>query len=194
MQSGDNPPIFDLIFERIEDTSLLSSFICGIKKLDDFIHHGLQTYIETIPCETYLVFMERKLVALLTLKEDQLILDDDDKDDMRQGFSSKPKIAIDEPSYLTDSVFPSVEIAYLAVEESYRRQGIGRYIVEEVVRKVRQEHPDYQFVTVDAYVEEEYSAVEFYLKCHFEPAEPTPGFKDTLRMYRVLVPVHRSDV
>ena len=81
MQSGDNPPIFDLIFERIEDTSLLSSFICGIKKLDDFIHHGLQTYIETIPCETYLVFMERKLVALLTLKEDQLILDDDDKDD-----------------------------------------------------------------------------------------------------------------
>ena len=138
--------------------------------------------------------MDEKLVALLTLREDQLILDDDDKDDMRQGFSSKPKIALEDSSFLEDTVFPAIEIAYLAVEKHYRNKGIGRYIIEEVVRKVKSERPDYQFITVDAYVETEYSAVGFYLKCQFEPAEPTPGYKDTLRMYRVLIPTHHQDL
>lgn len=193
MQCGNKSQAHELIFERMEDYSLLSSFVCGIKKLDDFIHNGLLDYIEKVPCETYLVFMDEKLVALLTLREDQLILDNDDKDDMRHGFSSKPKIAIEDYSFLEDTVFPAIEIAYLAVEKKYRCKGIGRYIVEEVVRKVRLEHPDYQFITVDAYVETEYSAVGFYLKCHFEPAEPTPGYKDTLRMYRVLTPVRHHD-
>ena len=32
----------------MEDYSLLSSFVCGIKKLDDFIHNGLLDYIEKV--------------------------------------------------------------------------------------------------------------------------------------------------
>lgn len=134
--------------------------------------------------------MHDEIVALLTLKEDVMVLDEDDKDDMLHGFVPKPKIALDTPSYLTESRFPAIEIAYLAVAKEYRKKGIGKYIVEEVVRKVRREHPDYQFITVDAYLEKGYSAVGFYERCRFEPSEyPHGGYKDTLRMYRVLYPL-----
>lgn len=162
--------------------------------MDDFIHHKLQNYMNQTPCETYIVLMEQEIVALLTLREDQLTLDDDDKDDMRNGFVAKPQVALEQPTYLTQSVFPAIEIAYLAVSEKHRIKGIGRCIVNEVVKKVKSEHPDYQFITVDAYTEKEYSAVGFYLKCHFEPAELPQSYKDTLRMYRVIVPMVPSEV
>ena len=61
MSSGDNKPISDLIFERIEDTLCLSDFACGIEKMDDFIHHKLQNYMNQTPCETYIVLMEQEL-------------------------------------------------------------------------------------------------------------------------------------
>ncbi len=69
--------------------------------MDDFIRHGLQDYIEKVQCDTYLVFLEQKLVALLTLKEDQLILDDDEKEidhhfavDLTIGIQFKDKFYI----------------------------------------------------------------------------------------------------
>ena len=191
MQFGDNLKSVELLFDRIEETSVLSNFVCGIEKMDDFIHNRLQEYMDTTPCETYSITMQGEIIALLTLKDDILTLDDDDKDDMRNGFVPKPKIALETPSYLTNKVFPAIEIAYLAVSKGHRNKGIGRYIVEEVVKRVRIEHPDYQFVTVDAYLETGYSAVGFYERCRFEPAEyPHGGYKDTLRMYRVLMPAN----
>jgi len=160
--------------------------------MDEFIQRHLQEYVDTIPCETYTVMMKGEIVAFLSLREDVLTLDDDDKDDMRWGFIPKPQVALDAPSYLTDSVFPAIEIAYLAVAKDFHGRGIGKYIVDEVIKKVKTEHPDYQFITVDAYVEAGYSAVGFYEKCRFEPAEyPHGGYKDTLRMYRVLSPARR---
>lgn len=192
MLSGNNLQEVDIEFERINDVVILSSFFCGIPKLDKFIHTRLQYFMDTVPCETFVVRRNKTIVALLSLKEDLLVLDDDDKDDMKQGFVDKPQKAIDVPSYLTATEFPSIEIAYLAVSKDYREHGIGRYIIEEVERKVRREHPDYEFITVDAYMEEDYSAVGFYSKCGFEYAEyPHGGYKDTLRMYKVLAPVVR---
>ena len=37
MQSGNNETVFaDLVFERIDDASVLSNFYCGITEMDDF--------------------------------------------------------------------------------------------------------------------------------------------------------------
>lgn len=45
MQSGsDETEHINLIFERIDDASVLSNFYCGIKDMDDFIHEKLQNY------------------------------------------------------------------------------------------------------------------------------------------------------
>ena len=44
MQSGNNEEYIDLIFERIDDASVLSNFFCGIPDMDDLIHEKLQGY------------------------------------------------------------------------------------------------------------------------------------------------------
>jgi hypothetical protein len=45
MQSGNNEEYIDLVFERIDDASVLSNFYCGIPDMDDFIHAKLQGYL-----------------------------------------------------------------------------------------------------------------------------------------------------
>ena len=51
MQSGNNEEYIDLIFERIEDASILSNFYCGIPDMDDFIHEKLQGYLNRTECD-----------------------------------------------------------------------------------------------------------------------------------------------
>ena len=38
MQSGNNEEYIDLIFERIEDASILSNFYCGIPDMREICH------------------------------------------------------------------------------------------------------------------------------------------------------------
>jgi GNAT superfamily N-acetyltransferase len=145
MQSGNNRTVFtDLVFERIDDASILSNFYCGIPEMDSF---------------------------------------------MISGFIPKPNIALENQEYLSENEFPAVEITYLAVEKDWRGQGIGEYIISQVERKVQRERPECEFITVEAYITKGYSAVGFYNHCDFTPAEPPTGYKDTLRMYKVLHPI-----
>ena len=52
MQSGSNESEYvDLVFERIDDASVLSNFYCGIQEMDDFIYEKLQDYLNRTECE-----------------------------------------------------------------------------------------------------------------------------------------------
>lgn len=52
MQFGSNESEYvDLVFERIDDASVLSNFYCGIQEMDDFIHEKLQDYLNRTECE-----------------------------------------------------------------------------------------------------------------------------------------------
>lgn len=190
MQSGSKATEFlELIFERIDDASVLSNFYCGIQDMDDFIHEKLQGYLNRTGCEAYTIKLGDDIVAMLSLGEDTLCLDDDDKDDMRSGFIPKPNVALENQDYLSEKEFPAVEITYLAVDKKWRGQGIGEYIISQVENKVKHDRPEYEFITVEAYKTAGYSAVGFYSHCDFTPAEPPMGYKDTLRMYKVLHPI-----
>ena len=193
MQSGSNEEYIDLVFERIDDASVLSNFYCGITDMDDFIHEKLQGYLNRTGCEAYVIKQKNEIVAMLSLGKDMLNLDDDDKDDMRSGYIPKPTIASEDQSFLAEKEFPAVEITYLAVEKGRRGQGIGEYIISQVEAKVLRDNPECEFITVEAYKTKNYSAVGFYDRCDFTPAEPPLGYKDTLRMYKVLHPIHRHD-
>ena len=193
MLSGNNEEYIDLVFERIDDASVLSNFYCGITDMDDFIHEKLQGYLNRTGCEAYVIKQKNEIVAMLSLGDDTLNLDDDDKDDMRSGYIPKPTIALENQSFLAEKEFPAVEITYLAVEKGRRGQGIGEYIISQVEAKVLRDNPECEFITVEAYKTKDYSAVGFYDRCDFTPAEPPLGYKDTLRMYKVLHPIHRKD-
>ena len=79
----------------------------------------------------------------------------------------------------------------MAVDQNWRGQGIGEYIISQVENKVQHDYPDCEFMTVEAYKTTGYSAVGFYSHCNFTPAEPPLGYKDTLRMYKVLHPIKK---
>ena len=157
--------------------------------MDTFIHEKFQDYLLRTECDAFIVRLGEEIVAMLSLGEDTLVLDEDDKDDMKSGFIPKPNIAKEDQEYLSEDEFPAVEITYLAVNKDWRGQGIGEYIIRQIELKVQHDYPGYEFITVDAYKTTGYSAVGFYSHCDFTPAEPPLGYKDTLRMYKVLHPI-----
>ena len=190
MLSGNKEEEYiNLVFERIDDASVLSNFYCGIDEMDEFIHNKLQDYLKKAGCDTYTIKQGDEIVAMLSLGEDTLSLDDDDKDDMRSGFVPKPNIALDNKDFFAEKDFPAIEIAYLAVKKQKRKQGIGEYIISQVEKKAQRDNPECEFLTVEAYKTKKYSAVGFYNKCDFTPAEQPQSYKDTLRMYKVLHPI-----
>lgn len=190
MLSGNKEEEYiNLVFERIDDASVLSNFYCGIDEMDEFIHNKLQDYLKKAGCDTYTIKQGDEIVAMLSLGEDTLSLDDDDKDDMRSGFVPKPNIALDNKDFFAEKDFPAIEIAYLAVKKEKRKQGIGEYIISQVEKKAQRDNPECEFLTVEAYKTKKYSAVGFYNKCDFTPAEQPQSYKDTLRMYKVLHPI-----
>ena len=63
MQSGNNEEYIDLVFERIDNASVLSNFYCGIPDMDDFIHAKLQGYLNRTGCEAYVIKQKNEIVA-----------------------------------------------------------------------------------------------------------------------------------
>ena len=178
-----------LTIRPLDDISLLENFHCGIKAMDKFIHSGLADSIRNHYCTTYSVHLGSELVAMFALSFDSLELDSDSLEEMAEGLTSnKPDLSrsyVD--TFLSKHHYPALEIAYLAVEERYRTQGIGRSIVNAIADMAqRQKTAGCMFLTVEAYIEQDYSAVPFYSKCHFEPCEFKKPNKETLRMFRVL--------
>ncbi len=171
----------------LDNLDTLLDFNCGVEKMDTFIHTGLKQSVENSYCRVYGVYdSEELLVAFFALSFDSLQLDAEDADDLQKGWSGTtiPDVT---PEYIdtfwSKVRYPAIEIAYLAVTERRRNKNIGRSLIESIAQMARsQKMAGCQFLTVDALATKEYSAVGFYSKCHFAPAEPVP-VRDTLRMY-----------
>ena len=177
---------------KLEDACCLVNFRCGIPEMDEFIQRGLTMSVSHHYCLAYKVSRNTQVAALFALSFDSLNLDVDDKSDMLSGYS------ISRPPHLTNDYkdiffskphYPALEITYLAVNEKYGRQGLGRIVVEVILEKAQnQDLAGCQFLTVEALHTKGYSAVGFYEKCGFSPCDyPNPN-KDTLRMFRTLYP------
>lgn len=185
----------ELDIAKLEDVSCLSDFRCGIPEMDKFIREGLGTSVFHHYCQAYKVSLDAQVIALFALSFDSLNLDVDDKNDMLAGYSISrpPRLLTDyKDIFFNKPHYPALEITYLAVDERFGRQGIGRIIVEAILEKAQnQDLAGCQFLTVEALHTHEYSAVGFYEKCGFSPCDyPNPN-KDTLRMFRTLYPERR---
>ena len=148
-----------LNFERTYNTDVLSSFFCGVRKIDMLIHaksQGLSTFISDNDCEMYIVYYQDSPVAVFVYSETNILVNDKD--------------------------YPSLEIDFIAVRQEFRRQGIGTAILRSIedlaVRK------GYHFLTVDAYYNKRYSAENFYLKCGFERNQHLPKQLEVVSMFK----------
>lgn len=189
MPSGNK---LQLHFERIDNSSVLSDFNCGLDVMDRFIHSGLQWCIDYHYCVVYAIKESDEIVAVVALGCDKLELDTTDKEELQLGFFPKPDISYDyQDTFWAKSSYPAIEITYLAVREDKRGLGIGEYIIEAMGQRVldsRYNMAGCQFMTVEAYSKGNASAVGFYHKCDFVAAEEPNPNKETLRMYKVLLP------
>ena len=182
----------NLTIRILDDVSQLDGFNCGIKAMDDFIHSGLASSVRNHYCNLYSVTLDDEIVAMFSLSFDSLELDSDSLEEMLDNHTSsnKPNLTSNYvATFLSKHHYPALEISYLAVKKNYRLQGIGKAIVDSIADMAqRQKTAGCMFLTVEAYIEKDYSAVPFYNACHFEPCEYKNPNKDTLRMYRTLFP------
>ena len=181
-----------LTIRILDNVSQLDDFNCGIKAMDDFIHSGLANSVRNHYCNLYSVTLENEIVAMFSLSFDSLELDLDSLEEIldNQSSSNKPNLSSNYvDTFLSKHHYPALEISYLAVKENYRRKGIGKAVVDSIAEMAqRQKTAGCMFLTVEAYIEEDYSAVPFYNACHFEPCEYKKPDKETLRMFRTLFP------
>ena len=169
-----------LFRESFTDASILSEFTCGLQEMDDFIHHNLQSFLDTKPCNAYcLKDATETIVAFFVLQPEMIsILDEDTKEDMQL---IHPDIQLETIEYKT------MEIEYLAVSKKRQRQGIGTECIAQIM-SIAQEMQDEElfFLTADAFKTGEYSAVPFYRKCGFDALDIAAPCRRILPMYKPL--------
>lgn len=189
MQSGNsNISYQELIFERVNNTTALSNFSCGLDEIDEFIRKELFSYLRMGECQLYLVKEGDKVVAMFCLDKSSLHLSEVAKEKMHEGKKPMPSHnpESDDP-YWWQTFYEAVEITYLAVDKSRQRHHIGSFIVEEIMKYVAS-LADYKgdFVTVRALQCNGYTAIPFYEKCGFALAEPKVADKNIF-MYRIVM-------
>lgn len=191
MQPGNSDLENNLLIEHVSDATVFKEFRCGIKKMDDFIHDGLDLSVKNNFCKVYKVTRENEIVALFALSFDSLILDYEDKTELKQTDSVDVDSRYEEV-FWSKRHYPALEIAYLAVREDLRGSDIGSFLIYSIAdMAVGQKLAGCQFLTVEALCkakerEQDYSATTFYFKNHFSACELPSSNKDTLRMYRPL--------
>lgn len=170
----------------LDDFRCLQTFFSGVKSMDDFIKGDFRLSVENHYCTAYAAKCGDELVAIFALSFDSLDLDMDDKEDL----SSTGSLDIDwnyQDMFYSKPRYPALDIAYLAVQEQWRGNHVGQYLIEMIAEQARnQTLAGCQFLTVEALAIKEYSAVGFYQKCGFIPNEVKKPYKDTLRMFRTL--------
>lgn len=180
----------NLTSEKITDFRCLESFCSGVEAMDRFIQGDFRMSVENHYCCSYGVWYKEELVAIYALSFDSLDLDSDDKEELRTGLSSTGTPEVDwnyKDTFYAKPRYPALDIAYLAVRNEYRGNGVGQSIVEMIAEKARtQSFAGCQFLTVEALATSEYSAVGFYERCGFTANEVRKPYKDTLRMFRTL--------
>lgn len=182
--------INDISIESLQNMEDIEDFHCGNNLMDIFIQGNFKYSIEHHYCCAYKVVYKEEIIAIFALNFDSLDLDSNDKEELRDGFSSTgiPNISIDySDTFYAKPRFPALEITYLAVSEKWRGKSIGSYIIKEIADRARsQTFAGCQFLTVEALMTDEYKAAEFYSKCGFTLAEIKKPYKDTVRMFMTL--------
>lgn len=189
---GDEVTLFlnELRVKPLEDFHCLNTFSSGIEAMDTFIRSDFRLSVENHYCSAYIVKHQEDIVAVFALSFDSLDLDTDDKEDLQTGMSSTGSPDIDwnyKDTFYAKPRYPALDIAYLAVQEQWRGQGVGSLLLDTIAEQARnQSFAGCQFLTVEALATSEYSAVGFYSRCGFTPNELKKPYKDTLRMFRTL--------
>lgn len=169
-----------LHFEKHSPSVNLESFNCGIEVMDSFIHKRLSDVLKDSQYNLYLVKNDdEKVVALFVFSEGTVVLDKDRY--LEEGITGSDHALFNNNGIDIRTCYQTLEIDYLAVSSDCRHSHIGTTIIEQLSFKAKElgKH----FMTVNAYHNSNYSAIEFYRKNGFIAVEKLETSQNTLRMY-----------
>lgn len=162
----ENENIFNnLLYERVDDVSILSDFCCGIYDMDEFIHGNMQNVIKRNGLDTYIVKVGDEISAVFSICEHKL------KTRLSTGVSKD---------------YDTIEIEYLAVSKDKQRCGIGKSIINYIIENLMQGR---NMLSVSAYIDidTKYTAAPFYEKCGFmSDGCPIHELADHVRMIKFI--------
>lgn len=168
---------------NIEDGGELSSFSCGNDELDAFFHNDILMCAKYHHIAAYCArdISTREIIAVFTLANDAVILDDGDKDDFLQESSMK----VNEeyiPWLQKQTSFPAINIGHLGVKKGLQSRGIGERILDFVVTTFSEFNlSGCQYITVDSLNNPRTN--KFYSRYGFMNQTDTDMQRPTRRMY-----------
>ena len=171
-----------LRFSVESSADILKNFECGIHEMDVFIRDELQAFLKNDPRYQLNVAIDeiKGVVAMFVISSGIFVDNDGEFHDIPYG---KPWSYMDEDFQIqSGTMYPSLEIDYLAVRKDLRTSGYGSKIIEEI--SIRAKSKNFYFLTVDAYHAKGYSAIPFYEKQGFFALQEYSEEYDTLRMAR----------
>ena len=169
-----------LRFSKESSAEILINFECGIHVMDEFIHTSLDVFLKNDPRYSFYVILDDTLgiVGMCVISAGVFVDHDGQFEDIPFG---KPWGYFDEDFELhSGTMYPTLEIDYLAVRRDLREKGYGKEIIAELI--IVAERKKCYFLTVDAYHDSEYSAIPYYEKCGFFALQEYSDYHDTLRM------------
>ena len=169
-----------LRFSKGLSTDILKDFECGIQTMDEFIHGSLDSFLKNDPRYNFYVAIEDGLgiVAMFVTSAGIFVDHDGEFEDIPLG---KPWGYMDDNLEMhSGTMYPTIEIDYLAVRKDLREKGYGTEIIDEIADTAK--HKGCYFLTVDAYHNRGYSAIPFYEKQGFFALQEYSEEQDTLRM------------
>ena len=144
---------------KVTDNSILFSFDCGDKDLNEYFQKDVLLHKEALIGQTYYFKVTDEIdfpVALIDLCNDSIRL---------KKFSKLPDI----PENKRYPFLPAVKITRLGVSLPFQRHGVGSHLINMVKHLfITQNRTGCRFLTVDAYNNEDQKAIKFYKKNEFQ--------------------------
>jgi predicted GNAT family N-acyltransferase len=163
-----------LQLERLEAGTIIKPFESDDEDLNDFLTNDAKKYLQSLLAITYILRTEEETIAYYCLSNDSITKDDETKSTwnrINRGIANDKR----------RKSYPAVKIGRLAVSKKYVRSGLGKMIIDTVIKMYIevQQQAGCRFITVDAYHE----ATPFYEKNGFKYLTDEDRQDETISMY-----------
>jgi GNAT superfamily N-acetyltransferase len=168
--------IQDFRLVRLTQEFVIKPFDCGDTDLNDFLFNDSKKYQEELLAVTYILESDTDTVAFFSLLNDKINFEID----ARNNKSFWNRFNRNIPNQKRSRSYPAMKIGRLAVNDSYKGQNIGRFVLDYLKELfIENNRTGCKFITVDGYR----ASLKFYEKNDFKYLTTEDEFEDTRLMF-----------
>lgn len=168
---------------RLDLNHVIKPFKCEDDDLNDFLFNDAKNYLKELLAVTNIIETDTETIAFFSLLNDKVTY----SDNLAKSKWTRTVAKLLPHNKRGYKSFPAMKIGRLAVNEKYKRYGLGTQLIDYLkMLFVDNNRTGCRFITVDAYIK----SAEFYKKNGFQIL-PTDGqnSEHTVLMYFDLITV-----